>query len=99
MLKCPNNSNSISPDVAAANAALREFARRTENVEYFDANAYLCPNGVCSAFASNGLQIYYNAHHIRLDASWKLGQEILQRNGLPEPFSRIRSHANQLALY
>lgn len=88
-MDCRPASVPLREDIANANARLAVFAKNTPNVEYFDVNRYLCPDGKCSAFDRNGKRIYYNATHLSLDGSWELGNYILEVDGVPAPIALV----------
>jgi peptidoglycan/LPS O-acetylase OafA/YrhL len=88
-MKCWTPSVPLAQDVASINARIKEFADSAPNVEYFDVTNYLCPNGECSAFDKSGKRIYYDSSHLTLAASWELGNDIYQRDGVPTPFTLI----------
>ncbi len=89
LLLCSEGSVPPSADVLGVNELLKSFAGRTPNVEYFDVTPYLCTEGSCSAFDSSGSPLYYDSSHLTLPASWKLGADIVGRQGVPRPFSVI----------
>ena len=95
MLNCVNVRNRIGPDIAKINLSLRNFASGTDGVEYFDANALLCPEGLCSAYASDGKPIYHDSDHITMGTSRDLGRKVLESQGLPAPFKRVLDHMSQ----
>ena len=88
-MNCRAPSIPLVEDVASANARIKAFADSTPNVEYYDVIKYLCPDGKCSAFDKSGKPIYYDSGHLALSASWELGKEIYQRDGVPTPFTLI----------
>ena len=88
-LDCPNITVPLSKEIADVYAKLRLFAEQTENVRYFDATSYLCPNQRCSAFGPDGEPKYFDSGHLTLAASSKLGAEIVSRDGVPGPFALI----------
>jgi peptidoglycan/LPS O-acetylase OafA/YrhL len=88
-LDCPNLALPIAPDVAEANAQLRAFARRYSNVYYFETTSYLCPDGKCRPYADDGNPKYFDASHLTMTESTKLGTEIVNREGVPLPFRLI----------
>lgn len=92
MNECAAPAVPLSEEVASINATLKQFADNTENVEYFDANRYLCPNeAACSAFDKTGKAMYYDHRHLALSASYDLGHLIYQAQGVPDPFTKIPS--------
>jgi peptidoglycan/LPS O-acetylase OafA/YrhL len=85
-LTCPHIALPLSARVADNNQALRAMAEGIPGARYFDANTYLCPAGLCTAYWPSGEPIYYDETHLSLEASLRLGQEILSREGVPPPF-------------
>lgn len=89
LLKCTAKKAPISQEVASINEKLREFALTNPRVHYFDATSYLCPNGLCSAYSTDGEQIYFDRSHLSMSGSWKLGQQIYATEGIPKAFASI----------
>lgn len=81
--------------VLEANARLKAFSEKNRNVGFFDVTSYLCPGGTCTAFDPQGAPIYFDAAHLSLPGSWQLGDEVLHKEGVPPPFSRITSQLRQ----
>jgi len=81
----------IPSDVAQFNQELRAFAEQMTDVTYYDANAYLCPNGVCSTSAQDGNVLYYDPGHLTMTGSRLLGESIVRAAGVPHPFSDLSS--------
>jgi len=81
---------SVSSNIMMANTVLREFAQQTDNVDYFDVTPYVCSDGLCSALGSTGSSLYVDPYHLALAGSWDLGEDILQRDGVPAPFASIK---------
>jgi hypothetical protein len=75
--------------IQEANAKLKAYAEQTRNVGYFDVSPYICKNGLCSAFDADGYPLYYDFGHLSVSASWKIGERILHKEGIPPPFARI----------
>ncbi len=90
-MNCDESSVPFSIEIADANEKLKSFSQNTENVEYYDITKYLCPNGRCSAFHSNGKPLYYDSRHLALGASWKIGADIYESEDVPFPFTLISS--------
>ncbi len=86
LLNCPEIRLPLTDEVMQLNTTLRQFAQTTANVRYFDATAYLCPNGTCSAHGDDGVALYYDKSHLTMAGSWKLGQRIVSTDGVPEVF-------------
>lgn len=93
-LNCQFPSVPLSDEVGKINAKLREFAKNTANVGYFDVAPYLCNDGLCSAFDPQGRPRYYDPDHLSMTASWELGKDIWQREGVPSPFNLIANWSN-----
>lgn len=85
-LVCPHPTATASGSVASLNARLQAFANQTPNVDYFDPTRFLCPDGVCSAVDAKGVPRYYDANHLTIPTSWKLGRTIVRRTGVPAIF-------------
>jgi hypothetical protein len=83
LITCDVPSVPIAKNVASANERLKNFALQTKNVEYYDFNKYLCPNGSCSVYDDNGKLMYYDSSHLSLSASWQLGNNIYQHERIP----------------
>ena len=92
-LQCTHLAAPIGTAVAEVDARLRSFAARTPNVRYFDANRYLCPEGVCAAFEPNGEPRYYDQSHLTMLESSRLGREIVAQEGVPAPFDLVAGWA------
>ena len=88
-LRCPHLTVPLATPVAEVNAALRQFAEQTPNVRYFEITAEVCPDGVCAAFGPDGEARYYDERHLSLAASSKIGQSIVSKRGVPEPFNLV----------
>ncbi|MES9957575.1 MAG: acyltransferase family protein [Sedimenticola sp.] len=84
-LQCDYDDNPLSPNIAAVNAKLKAFAEDTERVDYYDIVDYLCPGGICSAYDEDGDALYYDATHLSLPASWKIGRQIINKSQLVPP--------------
>jgi len=85
-LKCAEVATHPTGDIVALNQRLRTFAERQQHVDFFDATDYLCPDGTCSTVDASGEFVYYDPDHITIDASWRLGERILAREGVPKAF-------------
>ncbi len=92
-LTCPVWRLPLSEDVRSMNAALSGLAARSDAVEYFDMTPYLCPDGTCRSSGSDGEPLYYDASHISMAASWKLGEEIQDTYGMPPPLAALAEAA------
>jgi hypothetical protein len=89
LLSCRHDAVPVNTAVTNVNRLLEKFAQQTENVEYFDINSYICSGDLCSAFDTTGIPLYFDSEHLSLPASWKIGERVLQTEGVPTPFSRI----------
>ena len=89
LITCDVPSVPLATKVTNANERLKRFALQTKNVEYYDFNKYLCPNGMCSVYDNNGKLMYYDSSHLSLSASWQIGNNIHKENGVPFPFTLI----------
>jgi peptidoglycan/LPS O-acetylase OafA/YrhL len=90
-IKCGSHEKEkMSEGIAIMNTRLKNFASTTKEVEYFDVVDYICNNGLCSSHDSNGEPLYYDPSHLSMPASWKIGNEIIERtSGVPYPFTLI----------
>jgi hypothetical protein len=88
-LNCVNQPYTISHKVITINEALRQFADSSKYIEYYDFNKYICPSGTCYAYDKQGLPIYRDKFHISIEASWRIGEKIIQAEGIPYPFNKI----------
>ena len=50
-----------------------------------------CASTGCRSVDGDGEPRYYDPHHLTLAASWKLGDRILRRDGVPDAFRRVAS--------
>jgi hypothetical protein len=83
---CLAGSNSLSEEIVETNAQLKQFATASRTVRYFDVNAYLCPQGICSAYGKKGNSLYFDKNHLSMDGSWQVGRAIYADGGLPPAF-------------
>ena len=88
-MNCNTSGVPLSKDIEEMNNKLKNFAENTNNVEYYDITKYLCKNNRCSAFSNDGKPIYYDTGHLSLSASWQIGADIYQSEGVPFPFTLI----------
>ena len=89
MMICEYPYTPLSMEILKSNEKLREFANQHQNVEYYDFNEFLCPNGYCSVYDEDGYPLYYDTQHLSLDGSWRLGKQIYEKVGVPYPFTLI----------
>lgn len=92
---CAAPSVPLATEVMNANERLKNFALEIKNVEYYDFNTYLCPDGRCSAYDGDGSLMYYDQSHLSLPASWRMGKNIYKEEGVPFPFSIIPEWPNR----
>jgi peptidoglycan/LPS O-acetylase OafA/YrhL len=87
-IQCKNQEKTELPqNIVIVNQKLRDFASKTEGVEYFDVVGYICSNGLCSGYDSNGKPLYDDPSHLSMYASWKIGKEIVRKlSRVPHPF-------------
>jgi hypothetical protein len=85
-LTCEAVAIKPTEDIVALNQRLRGLAESLQNVEFFDATEYLCPGGTCSTVDDAGEFVYYDTDHLTINASWRLGEQILAREGVPKAF-------------
>jgi hypothetical protein len=88
LVPCRFDAVPLSQGVRQMNATLEAFAAATPGVEYFDATGFLCPNGLCPV-TDGGQPRYFDASHLTLAASWRIGRQIVERQGVPEPFASV----------
>ncbi|MGB8518203.1 MAG: SGNH hydrolase domain-containing protein, partial [Gallionella sp.] len=79
----------LSTEVISANNQLKSFAEYTPNVGYFDVIPYLCKDGMCSAADAAGNPLYYDAGHLSMPGSWKIGESIVRQEGVPKAFMNV----------
>jgi len=91
-IKCSiHGKTKLDQNIIVMNTKLRDFASTTERVEYFDIVDYICSDGLCSAYDSNGEPLYYDLMHLSMPGSWKLGKKIVDTlSGVPYPFTLIK---------
>ncbi|MDB5842677.1 MAG: Peptidoglycan/LPS O-acetylase OafA/YrhL, contains acyltransferase and SGNH-hydrolase domain [Herminiimonas sp.] len=86
----------MSDAVASVNRRLKRFSEVNRNVHYFDATPYLCPKGICSTHLQDTEQIYFDKGHLSIPGSWRLGEDVYAKEGVPKAFSVMKttsSHA------
>lgn len=79
----------LLPRIRQINDRLRRFSENTTNVRYFDANAYLCPDGRCALFTPSGQLRYSDDAHLTLAESTRLGEKSVRREGGPPVFGLV----------
>lgn len=89
LLLCPDIVASPSREILAINDQLRRFAETVKGVAYFEVTPYLCPDGRCSTFDAEGVPKYFDQGHLTMEASVKLGRQIVAREGVPAQFARL----------
>ena len=85
-MQCEAPVNPMPDDVMRVNEALRRFAATVPNVRYYDAGSVICPLGVCSAYGTDKESRYYDAHHLSVEGSLKIGRSIVATTGVPPVF-------------
>lgn len=85
-VSCTTAEVPLAADIVDINRKLAEFAQQNKNIEYTDFNRHLCPDDMCSLYDSSGRVMYYDASHLSLPASWRVGQELVNEQGVPFPF-------------
>jgi|TARA_R100000005_G_C4995721_1_gene202614 peptidoglycan/LPS O-acetylase OafA/YrhL len=94
-LNCENQPYTISDNVIKINETLKQFADSSIHIEYYDFNKYICPTGTCNAYDEQGLPVYRDRSHLAIEASWRIGEKIIQTEGVPFPFSKIDDWLNE----
>lgn len=88
-LNCDTSPVTLDEKVAEINKKLEDFALQNKNISYFDINEHLCPHGVCDVRDPRGNLIYFDAHHLAMDASWRIGDVIVASKKIPAAISDI----------
>ena len=88
-MNCEVTPVPLAEPVISANSRLAAIAAARENVEYFDANAYLCPAGRCALRDGAGIIRYFDASHLTADASTRLAESIVEDSGVPKVFMAL----------
>lgn len=89
-INCDYDDNPLSDKIVAVNSKLMAFSERTARVDYYDITEHLCPGGICSAYDTAGTALYFDSTHLSLPASWKIGQQIINKsNSVPSVFTTI----------
>jgi peptidoglycan/LPS O-acetylase OafA/YrhL len=81
-LRCPQPGVRMQAIVATDNAWLRRLATTLPGVHYVDATPQLCPGGTCRAHDRDGTRLYFDANHLSVEGSRRLGLALL-RDGVP----------------
>ncbi|WP_100656479.1 acyltransferase family protein [Alteromonas flava] len=83
-------------EISNINSDLMRFASKNEDVEYFDIVEFICENGVCSSSDKDGIPLYFDASHLSLSGSWRIGYQIIDTIGdIPPAFAKIKEFENQ----
>jgi peptidoglycan/LPS O-acetylase OafA/YrhL len=90
-LQCAYRPQQIADEVVGVNSKLQALAARMPGVEYFDTNAYLCPQGQCAVTDAQGVPNYFDGSHLNVRASRSLGEYIFALTGTPT-FLKQSSH-------
>lgn len=85
-MNCDLKPIPLGTEIVTVNRKLQLIAARRENVGYFDANEFLCPNGLCGLKDENGIVRYYDSYHLTADGSRQLGLSIIDQSGVPDVF-------------
>lgn len=88
-LDCQYPVASLSPVVEDMNRRLAAHAASQQRMGYFDLLATLCRDGRCAVLDDRGQPFYYDETHLSMPASWRLGEGIVARQGVPEPFRTV----------
>ncbi|MFQ3189786.1 MAG: peptidoglycan/LPS O-acetylase OafA/YrhL [Paraglaciecola sp.] len=88
-MNCNYDTAPIDRSIALVNQQLKAFAKTHPKIDYYDFNSYLCPDGLCSVFDLDGEPAYFDRTHLSLPASWKLGEQIIHEDGVPQVFQRL----------
>ena len=91
-IDCQSLYTRPGPSLYEMNTQLAALAQTNPNVHFFDANQYLCPEGVCSAFLGSDL-IYFDNGHFSATGSELFGEHIVKTSGLPD-FAKLLRAAN-----
>jgi peptidoglycan/LPS O-acetylase OafA/YrhL len=89
IVNCSVADRPISERILSTNDALKDFAKKTPKVEYYDFNSAICPNGMCSIYSPERKPLYIDYSHLSIQGSWGLGQEIIDKSGVPYQFMRF----------
>ena len=92
-MQCDFSPEPLPENVISTNMRLRELADSNPLVDYFDANDYLCSDGLCPLKDESGTAMYYDPSHLTADASIQLGRKIIAESGVPKVFSRLSSYS------
>ncbi len=84
--ECEAGTNRMPDEVVRANDSLRRHAQTHAGIAYFDAEALLCPGGICSAYGPDRASLYFDKHHLSMQGSWDVGQRLLRAGGIPPAF-------------
>jgi len=88
-VSCQRPPSYLESNIETTNLVLENYALQTEQVEYYDANNFLCQNKNCSAYNKKGQAMYFDQSHLSIPGSWQLGKEIVRFEGVPYPFNLL----------
>lgn len=91
-LACRDVRVAIQPAVKNFNDWLRSTAAGMPGVAYYDANAYLCPDGVCRLRNARGELLYFDHNHLSTAGSIALGHAILRAEGVPSSMRTLAAN-------
>jgi peptidoglycan/LPS O-acetylase OafA/YrhL len=94
-MQCDFSPEPLPENVIATNKRIREFADSNPLVDYFDANDYLCSDGLCPLKDQSDTVMYYDSSHLTADASIRLGRKVLAESGVPHVFSQLSKYSQQ----
>lgn len=90
-LNCETPPVPLDDSVIEMNKRLADFSHQHQNISYFDINKHLCPSEVCNIRDTVGNLIYFDAHHLAMNASWRIGESIIASKQIPEAIRNISS--------
>lgn len=94
LLNCEIPSVPLDANVIEMNKRLADFANQHQNISYFDINKHLCPSGICDIRDKTGKLIYFDAHHLAMNASWRIGEYIVSSKQIPAAIRNISNPSN-----
>ncbi|ODU66951.1 MAG: hypothetical protein ABT16_00260 [Rhodanobacter sp. SCN 65-17] len=75
---CQDRQVTVDSGRASADVMLEKIAASRPGVTYLDLRSILCRDGTCSPYL-DGQPVYYNATHLSMAGSWRIGEKLLQR--------------------
>lgn len=83
-LDCTGRANYVLTKETKINSTLVKLAADIEGLEFYSLEKYICPDFICSAYM-DGEAIYYDAFHLNIVGSSKLGAlAIKDKGGVPD---------------